>query len=268
MLDDAIGKPELQAILSSEAASKYRSAIGKISWGGQARLDLNYFISVLSRGQSTPLVVHENYLRSFLRYLMSVDHLKQAMCAEECCGRVEAYVDLNWALERKNDRKFLSGCVILVDGFPVKGFTRQQTSVALSSAEAELIALAEGAKETVGLVALAQHVYGSARTCQDPPAIFPDSQAINIGSMRGLLRRVRHVDLRVCWVQSAIQERLISLSWVPGTQNPADLFTKALTKPEAHPQRLGIVEHLPRQNVVLDFDHDLIELCRIHWKGC
>ena len=50
---------------------------------------------------------------------------------------------------------------------------------------------------------LVQHVYGSARTCQDPPAIFSDSQAaINIGSTRGLLRRVRHVDLRVCWVQS------------------------------------------------------------------
>ena len=267
MLDDAIGKPELQAALTSEAASKYRSAIGKISWGGQTRLDLTYFISVLSRGQSTPLVVHENCLRSFLRYLMSVDHLKQVMCAEECCGRVEAYVDSNWAPERNNDRKSLSGCVILVDGYPVKGFTRQQTSVALSSAEAELIALTEGAKEAVGLVSLVQHVYGSARTCQDPPAIYSDSPAaINIGSMHGLLRRVRHVDLRVCWVQSAIQDRLISLSWVPGTQNPADLFTKALTRPEVHLERLGIVEHLPRQSMALDFDHDLFELCRMLGK--
>ena len=157
--------------------------------------------------------------------------------------------------------------VILVDGFPVKGFTRQQTSVALSSAEAELIALTEGATETVGLVSLVQHVYGSARTCQDPPAIFSDSQAaINIRSMHGLLRRVRHVDLRVCWVQSAIQEKLISLSWVPGTQNPADLFTKDLTKPEVHLERLGIVEHLPRQSVAVDFDYDLVELCRMLGK--
>ena len=139
--------------------------------------------------------------------------------------------------------------------------------MALSSAEAELIALTEGAKETIGLVSLAQHVYGSARTCQDPPAIFSDSQvAINIGSMRGLLRRVRRVDLRVCWVQSAIREKLISLSWVPGTQNPADLFTKPLTKPEVHLERLGIVERLPRQNVAVDFDHDLIALCRILGK--
>ena len=88
----------------------------------------------------------ENCLRSFLRYLMS-DHLKQAMCVEECCGRVEAYVDSNWA---RNVIITGSPCqdalrLSMVDGFPVKGFTRQQTSVALSSAEAELIALTEGA---------------------------------------------------------------------------------------------------------------------------
>ena len=223
-------------------------------------MDLTYYISVLSRGQSTPLVVHENCLRNFLRYLMGVDHLKQALCAEECCGRVDAFVDSNWAPERNNDRKSLSRCVILVDGLPVKAFARQQTLVALSSAEAELIALTEGAKEAVGLVALVQHVYGVARTCHDPLAVYSDSQAaINIGSMHGLLRRVRHVDLRVCWIQSAIQDKMISLSlsWVPGTQNPADMFTKALTKPQVHLDRIGIVEHLPRQNAV-----------QRAWEGC
>ena len=53
---------------------------------------------------------------------MSVDHLKQALGAEESAGRVEVYVDSNWAPERNNDRRSLSGCVILVDRFPVKAF--------------------------------------------------------------------------------------------------------------------------------------------------
>ena len=128
---------------------------------------------------------------------MSVDHLKQVMSAEGCCGRVEAYVDSNWAPERNNDRRSLSGCVIPVDGVPVKAFTRTQGSVAMSSAEAELVAITEGAKEAVGVVALVQHIWGMFRTCQEPPAIYSDSQAaFNIGSMQGLLRRVRHIDLR------------------------------------------------------------------------
>eukprot|EP00439_Symbiodinium_sp_Y106_P078278 s2258_g17.t1 len=102
ILDDALDKPECQKPLSTEAATKYRSAVGKISWGGQTRIDLTYYISVLSRGQST-LVVHETCLRAFLRHLMSVDHLKQLMSAEE-----------GWAPGRNNDRRSLSGCVILV----------------------------------------------------------------------------------------------------------------------------------------------------------
>ena len=262
ILDDALEKPECQKPLTAEAASRYRSAVGKISWGGQTRIDLTYFISVLSRGQSTPLVVHETCLRAFLRYLMSVDHLKQLMGAEECSGRVEAFVDSNWAPERNNDRRSLSGCVILVDGFPIKAFTRQQSSVAMSSAEAELVAITEGAKEAVGVVSLIQHIWGAFRTCQEPPAIFSDSQAaINIGSMHGLLRRVRHIDLRVCWTQAAIQDRLISLSWVRGVGNPADLFTKALAKPHVHYEKLGITEHLPREALLItDADCDQIVL--------
>ena len=262
ILDDALEKPECQKPLTAEAASRYRSAVGKISWGGQTRIDLTYFISVLSRGQSTPLVVHETCLRAFLRYLMSVDQLKKLMGAEECSGRVEAFVDSNWAPERNGDRRSLSGCVILVDGFPIKAFTRQQSSVAMSSAEAELVAITEGAKEAVGVVSLIQHIWGAFRTCQEPPAIFSDSQAAtNIGSMHGLLRRVRHIDLRVCWTQAAIQDRLISLSWVRGVDNPADLFTKALAKPHVHYEKLGITEHLPREALLItDADCDQIVL--------
>ena len=60
--DDALEKPGCQKPLTAEAASRYRSAVGKISWGGQTRIDLTYFISVLSRGQSTPLVAQETCL--------------------------------------------------------------------------------------------------------------------------------------------------------------------------------------------------------------
>eukprot|EP00439_Symbiodinium_sp_Y106_P011497 s9784_g1.t1 len=177
--------------------------VGKISWGAceQRPVDTSCCATCL---------------RAFLRYLMSVDHLKQLMGAEECVGRVEAYV------ERNNDRKSLSGCVILVDRFPTKAFTRQQSSVAMSSAEAELIAITEGAKEAVGVVALVQHIYGP----------------------------------------EAIQDKLITLTWVRGAENPADIFTKALGKPQIHHERLGIVVYLPRQSLLVqDLDFDQTVLC-------
>ena len=80
-----------------------------------------------------------------------------------------------------NDRKFLSGCVILVDGFPVKAFTKQQMLVALSSAEAELIALTEGAKEAIPVPVLCATLHsggphtGAGGACKLPFPRLPPS---------------------------------------------------------------------------------------------
>ena len=56
--------------------------------------------------------------------------------------------------------------------FCVKGYSRLQTVVALSSAEAELFAIAEAAKEIAGLGQLASHIWGE---LTKPLAIYTDS---------------------------------------------------------------------------------------------
>eukprot|EP00439_Symbiodinium_sp_Y106_P003704 s11140_g1.t1 len=53
--------------------------------------DLTYFISVLSRGQSQPLAVHEACLRAFLRYLMTVEHCEQLLLCDGCEGNIVVY---------------------------------------------------------------------------------------------------------------------------------------------------------------------------------
>ena len=240
ILDD--GLESQQTPLSPEASSKYRSAVGKIAWGARTRIDFIYFISVLSRGQSQPLAVHEACLRAFLHYLMSVEHFEQLLSCEGCEGTIVVYVGSNWASERNNSRRSLSGGVLFVDGAPVKVYTRQQTSVALSSAEAELTAICEGMKEGLGLFALIQHLYRRAAI----PVVKSDVQAaINISSMYGLLRRIRRIDLRLRWVQETLREQRALLEWVPGLENVADIFTKSTIQRISygrHLEMLGIVE--------------------------
>ena len=82
-----------------------------------------------------------------------------------------------------------------------------KTVVALSSAEAELFAIAEAAKEISGLGQLASHVWGE---LSKPLAIYTDSaSARQIAGMEGFLRRMRHVDIRLCFINKA--SRLIFL---------------------------------------------------------
>ena len=153
---------------------------------------------------------------------MSVDRHEQLLSCDDHIGRIVAYVDSNWASEQNHWRRSLSGCVIFVDGAVVKAYARQQTSIALSSAEAELTAISEGMRECIGLAVLVKHVY---RTELEVPVVLSDSRAaINISTMEGVLRRVRRIDIRLCWVQGALKEGKARLEWVSGAQNVADIF--------------------------------------------
>ena len=102
-------------------------------------------------------MVHEDALRKFLRWFVGCPLLDQIFPAgngetlEEEGATLVAFCDSNWGSESSAGRKSTSGGVIyIVAGslwFCVKGYSRLQTVVALSSAEAELFAIAEAAKE-------------------------------------------------------------------------------------------------------------------------
>ena len=108
-----------------------------------------------------------------------------------------------------------------------------QQSVACSSAEAELYALFEGAKETIAIQHAVAHVCGSfGRQTEDlpVPTLPTDSMAArNVTVMSGLLRRLRHVDIRICFLQDAVY-KVISITFVRGAENCADLMPKALSR--------------------------------------
>ena len=126
----------------------------------------------------------------------------------------------------------------------MKSWARLQQSVALSSAESELYALTEGARESMGLRCAIGHVTGFQPESQHVPTIFCDSEAaINVSKMEGL-RKLRHIDLRACFIQHEVQSGSIVVKPVKGKDNPADVFTKCLDGPSTlrHMASLGLQE--------------------------
>ena len=65
-------------------------------------------------------------------------------------GVVHTYVDSDWAGCRKT-RKSTSGGAIMGGGHFIKGWSRTQNHIPLSSAEAELIALVKWSAELMGV---------------------------------------------------------------------------------------------------------------------
>ena len=232
--------------LSPEAAATFRTALGKLGWVAQSRTGVCLLCSMLARGQSQTLAVHETAMRASIRYIRSVADRKLKFRSYEYSGppRITTYVNASWAAEKSTNRKSTSGAAIFVSDCCVKAFSRLQQSVACSSAEAELYALFEGAKETIGIQHAVAHVYGCQAEELPIPVLLTDSMAArNVTEMSGLLRRLRHIDIRICFLQDAVYKGVISISFVRGTENCADLMTKALSRAVTlqHMETIGVV---------------------------
>ena len=101
----------------------------------------------------------------------------------------------------------------------------------------------EGAKETIGIQHAVAHVYGCQAEELPIPDLLTDSMAArNVTEMSGLLR-LRHIDIQICFLQDAVYKGVISISFVRGTENCADLMTKALSRAVTlqHMETIGVV---------------------------
>jgi len=103
----------------------------------------------------------------------------------------------------------------------LKHWSSTQSSVTLSSGEAEFHGLVKGAAVSLGQQALfadlGVHV---------PVRLWTDSSAaIGITSRQGL-GKLRHVDTKTLWLQQAARTGKVEIRKVAGLVNPADLLTK------------------------------------------
>ena len=135
---------------------------------------------------------------------------------------IEVYVDSDWAGCRRS-RKSTSGGVILFGGAAVRGWSSNQSVIALSSGEAEYYAALKGASCALGFKAMLADL-----GIESKIVLYTDSSAA-----RGIIHRVglgklRHLETGYLWLQAAVKAKRLQVRKVLGTENPADLFTKHL----------------------------------------
>ena len=193
--------------LTEKGEQRYRRVLGQLAWAALSRADLSFPISFLSRFQAKPNPAAEQCMRVFLKWLSGNLHFVERMPAAQCphageSKEIVSFCDASWGLDS------VSGAVLIYRGCCVKFFSRKQEVPALSSAEAEIISIVETAKEMVSLGMLLQTMIQGIpldplgtplqTTGEMGLTMFTDAKAaISMGRMDGLLRRVRHLELRV-----------------------------------------------------------------------
>ena len=109
----------------------------------------------------------------------------------------------------------------MIGSHNVKHWSKTQTTVSLSSGEAELHGICAGVAQGLGLQQVLKDLGFDYKL-----RVFSDATAaIGIARRRGM-GKIRHLDCSDLWVQEKIRNKQIALHKVLGTENPADAFTK------------------------------------------
>ena len=135
---------------------------------------------------------------------------------------LRVYTDADWGGCKKT-RKSTSGGVVMRGKHCIKYWSKTQSSIVLSTAEAELVALVKGACEAKGVASVIKDITGSE---SGKVGIYTDaSAAIGMVQRQGA-GKARHIDVGMLWIQQNQKNGEVQVEKVDGKLNPADMFTK------------------------------------------
>ena len=140
--------------------------------------------------------------------------------------QVQGFVDADHSGDRDSGRSTTS-YVFTVGDTAVSWVSQLQKIVALSTTEAEYVAITEASKEMIWLQRLMEEL-GKEQGCN---TLWSDSQsAVHLARNPAFHARTKHIQLRYHFIRSALDEEQLKLEKIDGAKNPADMLTKAVSR--------------------------------------
>ena len=122
-------------------STMYRSAIGCVLYlANCTRPDISYAVSYSARFSSDPTTKHWNYVKHVLKYIIK-STLETGIIYKKCKSlTIESFSDSDFASDTEQC-KSTTGNITLTNGSPISWTSSKQSTIALSTTEAEIIAL-------------------------------------------------------------------------------------------------------------------------------
>lgn len=223
-----------------ELGRRYRQAVGALLYlAGATRPDLAFVTTYMSQFCDSPSEEHWNGVKHILRY---VNRTKSyALTYQRSGNPMQAFCDADWAGDT-TDRKSFSGYVVTLAGAAISWNSKKQRTTALSTVEAEYLAMCHAAKELLWFQHFMSEI-GAQEFMQEPQVLFADNRgAISLTEKQITSERSKHIDLRYYFLREKIEEQKLSFEYVESSKNLADVFTKVLGGPKTfeHCVRLGL----------------------------
>ena len=219
---------------------RYQQIVGSLMYAMLgSRPDICFAVNKLAQYGSNPTNTHLNAALHVLRYLRATKDYRLTY-GQNDCSELIAYSDSDWAGD-KDTRRSTTGFCFLFTGASVAWAARKQRTVALSSTEAEYMAVTACAKHTKWTISILEQLNFDVEL---PFDIFMDSKgAKDIAENPKHHDRTKHIDIQHHYIRELVSDDTILISPVNSDDNTADIFTKAFSR-DRHTfltKKLGLV---------------------------
>ncbi|KAD4586182.1 hypothetical protein E3N88_23783 [Mikania micrantha] len=207
-------------------ATTFRKWVGCLRYLTHTRPDLNYAVGYVSRFMQAPKQTHVQALKQILRYVKGSTDLGlvyQRKGSQELHG----YSDSSHSTD-KDDGRSTTGLIFFYGSGPVAWVSQKQTTVALSSCEAEFMAATAAACEAIWLRGLLSEITGLK---EEQVEIKVDNKsAIALIKNPVFHGRSKHIDTRYHFIRECEEKGQLRIKYVCGEEQKADILTKALPR--------------------------------------
>ena len=203
------------------------------------RPDLAYHVNALAQFTSNPGQKHWKLGTHVLRYLKETRDLNLTLGATAFPFQLIGYADADWG--SSEGRKSITGYLFSLGHGAITWQSKKQPTVALSSAEAEYMALSAATQECLWLRTILSELGFPQR---EPTLIHSDNQgAISLSSDSVLHQRVKHIDIRHHFIRDHVERGDVKASFLRTEDQPADALTKLLSVQlhSRHTATLGLI---------------------------
>lgn len=217
----------------------YQELIGSLLYVAQiTRPDIAFCVNNVSRFNSKHSEEHWDAALHILRYLKGTSNYVLSFNKNEKRD-VHAYSDADYASET-DKRRSCTGFVVKLADAAISWHSKRQEIVAVSSTEAEYIALSTTVKETLWI---SQFIHELTNIDMQPVQIYCDNTStIKLAKTDAYRERTKHIDVRFHHIRDNIEKRQIAIDFISTQDMVADVLTKALsgTKTKQFAESMGL----------------------------
>nr|PNR28833.1 hypothetical protein PHYPA_027525 [Physcomitrium patens] len=232
------GCPSTEEDRRSSSEFLYANAVGSLNWAAICmRPDISFATSVLAQFMHNPGPAHIRACKHTFRYLRILAYYIEYRPSLPTPMPLYGCSDADWAGDLDERRSTSGYCFILSEGVISWSSTRQR-STALSSTEAEYMAIAMAASELVCIRHLL-HDLRQTETLNYPTEIHCDNQsALALVDTTKFHSRTNHIAIRYHFIRQLATLQKLKFRYCSTHHMRADLFTKSLSGPK-------LAQHLP-----------------------